>query len=478
MRAQVTWLEAGERRLIYEEALGILERRGMRFGPCRALDRLAAAGALVDREAGVARLPGELVERALALCPHEVLLAGATPDDDCLLDGSIHFAPSGTPTHTLDFETGAYRSSTVEDLRRSTIVCDAMDAVDIMWATVTGGDCPEGQRTLSDCVTMLRNTRKHVQHEIVRPEEVAPMVRVAEIVSGSLAEFRRRPRISIVCCTSSPLHVDGAFLDICIEAAACGMPVLVYPMPIAGANAPITVAGTVVMNVAEFLGAATAIQVVQPGTPLIMGAGAGLLDMKATTFSFGALEGGQMCAACAEVAHHELGVPVLAPGLATDAKYAGIQAGFEKAMKGLVIASAGADIITGGIGLLNGANTMSLPQIVIDAEIATMIRRVLGEVEVSHESAMAEAIERIGFDGTFLGEKETRRRVRAGEHFLPTIATRLSFEQWRERGGSESETAVARVRRLLDEADARGPLLDPAQDRELESVVAGMAARA
>jgi len=476
MRARVTWLEDGEGRLLYEEALRVLERRGMKFGPCRALDQLAAAGAQVDRQAGVARLSGELVERALAACPRDVLLAGATPEDDCALDGSPHFVPSGTATHTVDFETGAYRASTVEDLRRSTIVCDALEPVDIMWATVTGTDVPEEQRTLNDLVTMLRHTGKHVQHEITREAEVAPLLRIAEVLAGDLGQFRHRPRLSIVCCTSSPLHVDGAFLDACIAAASAGVPVLIYPMPIAGANAPLTVAGAIVMNVAEFLGAATAFQVAQPGTPLIMGAGASLLDMRSATFSFGALEAGQMAAACVEIAHHELGVPVLAPGLATDAHYAGIQAGYEKALKGLVVASAGADLITGGIGLLNGANTMSLPQMIIDAEIAEMIRRLLREVEISPTTAMSEAIERLGFDGNYLGEKETRRRLRAGEQFLPTIAQRLSFEQWRAKGSDEYREAVARVRQIIAEAAHREPLLTDAQERELTAIVASLAA--
>ena len=130
------------------------------------------------------------------------------------------------------------------------------------------------------------------------------------------------------------------------------------------------------MNVAEFLGCATAIQLAAPGAPLIMGAGTSLLDMKAGTFCFGAPETALMCAACVEV-----GAPSRragpGAGLATDAMYGGIQAGYEKALKGLAVAQSGADLITGGIGLLHGAGLFSLPQVVIDAEIAAMIRRLL-----------------------------------------------------------------------------------------------------
>jgi trimethylamine--corrinoid protein Co-methyltransferase len=225
------------------------------------------------------------------------------------------------------------------------------------------------------------------------------------------------------------------------------------------------------MNVAEFLGVATVIQLAHPGTPLLMGAGTSLLDMRATTFSFGALETAQMVACCVEVSHH-LGIPVLAPGLATDAKHPGIQAGYEKALKGLAVASAGADLITGGIGLLNGANLLYLPQIIIDDEMAQMTKRLLGEVEITPESIMADVIERVGFGGNYLTQRETRQRVRAGEQFYPTISARQSYEAWSEAGVDELDVAKARVRELLAQAEQEGPVLAPDQVADLDGLVA------
>ena len=452
MRARVQWTTQGERELVVDEALGLLERAGMRFGTCKALDTLADAGAHVDRAAGVARLPRELVTRVLAQCPRDVLLAGATPADDCLLDGAgIHFAPSGTPTQTLDFETGGYRLGTLEDARRSTIVADAMPVIDVMWPLVTATDVSGARHIFADLLVGVSWSAKHLQHEVTASWHVEPMLRLMEILCGSLEEFRRRPRL---CCSTSPLAVDSSLLDATIAVARYGAPIVVYPMPIAGATAPVTVAGTVSMDVAEFLGVATAIGTGAPGARLILGAGTSLLDMRATTYSLAALETALMAAACVEVGHH-LGVPVLAPGLSSDAKYGGFQAGFEKALKGLVVASSGADLITGGIGLLSGANIMSLPQIVMDAEVATMIRRLLAETEISSHTVMGEAMERLGFSGDYLREKETRRRVRAGEHFFPTVASRLSLEMWQKAGQDELAVASEKVRELVAAADAR-----------------------
>jgi len=470
MRARVEWLSAAERSGIVDEALGVLAQTGMRLGACQALEELEATGAQVDRQTGVARLPRDLVESTVARLPRRVLLAGATPADDCLLDGAIHFVPSGSPTVTLDFETGEYRASTLEDVRRSTIVADAMPAVDILWSLVSATDLPAGEVDFKGLLTMLAWSNKHVQDEVAQPAQVEPMLALLETLCGGLDAFRARPRLSFCCCTTSPLGIDGPLLDASIGVARHGAPILIYPMPIAGATSPVTVAGTVVMNVAEFLGIATIIELAAPGAPLIMGAGTSLLDMKATTFSFGALEAALMCVACVEVAHH-LGVPVLAPGLATDAKYGGIQAGYEKALKGLAVASAGADLITGGIGILSGAGIMSLPQIVIDAEIAAMIGRLLGETGISTETMMADAIARVGFQGEYLKEKETARRVRLGEQFMPVIATRLSLEAWQAAGQDELSVASQRVREILAAADERGPVLAADAMARLESVV-------
>jgi trimethylamine:corrinoid methyltransferase-like protein len=210
MRPRVSWTTGDDRRLIIDEAFALLENVGMRFGACDALESLAEAGARVDREAGVARLPRELVERALAGCPREVLLAGATAEQDVVLDGStVYFLPSGTPTKILDDETGLVRSSTVDDLRRAAIVADAMPVVDVMWPPVGAADVPEDEMELTELLTVLEWSGKHLQHEVTAPWHVEPMLAIMSEVCGGLDAYRARPRVSFVCCTHSPLGVAG-----------------------------------------------------------------------------------------------------------------------------------------------------------------------------------------------------------------------------------------------------------------------------
>jgi trimethylamine--corrinoid protein Co-methyltransferase len=228
----------------------------------------------------------------------------------------------------------------------------------------------------------------------------------------------------------------------------------------AGATSPVTLAGTIAQGLAEFLAVATALQALAPGAPLVMGVSGATMDMRACGVSYAAPECALMNVACIELAHH-LGVPAAVPGLATDAKAAGLQAGYEKALKGLATAGVGADVLSGGVGMIDSVNTLYLPQIVVDAEIAGMIRRILGEVDTRREEMLVDMIERVGIGGDFLKEKVTARRLRAGEHFAPVISSRQPYDQWVADGRDEVARARERMDALFAARAGRGrPLTD------------------
>jgi trimethylamine--corrinoid protein Co-methyltransferase len=167
---------------------------------------------------------------------------------------------------------------------------------------------------------------------------------------------------------------------------------------------------------------------------------------------------------------HFLGVPVAVPGLGTEAKYPGIQAGYDKALKGLTTAAAGADVLSGGVGMLDSVDLLYLPQIVIDCEIAGIIRRLLSDVPVSHDEILGELIEKVGPGGHFLAEKETRRRLRAGEQFAPVVSTRLSYDAWKADGRDEVAVAREQVAAMLAARADWHPALSDAQLRALAAV--------
>jgi trimethylamine--corrinoid protein Co-methyltransferase len=468
MKARTTWLAEDEKVRIVDQAMELLAGVGMRFAGSAVLPELTARGAKVNEATGVVRLPRDLVTWALAQCPRDIVMAGLTEADDVLLaEGEpFHFSPSGCVAKTLDFRTGERRASTLQDVREAAALNDELPNLAIMWTQVSASDVPLEERELTEYFTLLTETRKHVTF-VDCPTEVEAVVRLCETLAGDLESFRARPRISTVCTAASPLQVDGGMLDVHVQLARIGVPIEVYAMAIAGATSPVTLAGTVTQGVAEFLGIATALQVAAPGARLVFCFGSGVLDMLRTTFALGSVESGLMAAMATEVGHH-MGVPVLCPGLSTDAKHAGIQAGYEKAMKAATVCAAGPDIVTGW-GLIDSHNTMSLPQSVIDDEIAGMLRRLNAPVEVSEATLAGTAMAAAGPGGSFLGHKDTARRIRAGEHFLPNVSDRLSYEKWAVEGGDEYTTACERVELLLGQHAAKPPYIDGS---ELDSLAA------
>ena len=469
MKATTTWLTEQEKSRIADQAIDLLGSTGMRFAGSKVLPQLAARGADVDESTGIARLPRELVEWAIAQTPRSFVMAGATAADDVLLgEGEpFHFAPSGCVAKTLDFRTGVRRPSTLQDLRECTALNDELPELDLMWTQVSASEVPLEQRELVEYFTMLTETSKHVTF-VDCPQEVDAVLRICEVLSGDLDAFRLRPRISTVVTAASPLQVDGDKLDVHVALAAHGVPIEVYSMTIAGATSPVTLAGTVVQGLAEFLGVATALQVAAPAAKLVFCFGSGILDMLRTTFSMGCVESALMGAMATEVGHY-LGLPTLNPGLSTDSKHLGLQNGYEKALKVASVCGANPDIVSGW-GLIDSHNTMYLPQSVVDNEIAAMVRRLQGEVEISTATLAAESIAKVGPGGGYLGEKDTARRIRAGEHLLPIVSNRLSYDKWVEEGTTENDVANAEVERILAAHATREPYLNDGQIDDLAAI--------
>jgi trimethylamine--corrinoid protein Co-methyltransferase len=456
VKCRQSWLSESERDLIIDSALAVLERVGMCFKGAEILPALEERGALVDHDTGVVRMPEALVRWALAALPDTWGMAGATEAQDVLFDrrNGPHFNPSACIAKTLDFRTGRLRPSTLEDIREGSTVMDATPELDLMWTFATANDVPVEQRELREYHAYLTSTSKPLVM-VDCPHEVAPVRRIMEVLSGSLEEHRKHPRLGLVCAVRAPLEVNSRLLDVTCEFARLGAPVFAYCMTMVGATSPITIAGTLAQMWAELLGMVTVVQVAAAGAPVLVCCGPGILDMRTSSMSLGSPENTLMGVASVEIGHH-LGLPVHNPGLSSDAKHPGLQAGYEKGMKALPAALAGADLISGGFGALDSSSVWHLPMVPIDAEIARLVKRLVGGAEITPETVMLDVIERVGVGGNFLKEKVTRERVRAGEHFSPVIGSRLPFEQWVVEGRQELDEARAIVEETLTARAAAG----------------------
>ncbi len=103
-----------------------------------------------------------------------------------------------------------------------------------------------------------------------------------------------------------------------------------------------------------------------------------------------------------------------------------------------------------GPGLLGGATVLCLEQIVLDVEIVRHARRARAGVPVRDDLWLDDVLDRVGPCGSFIGERSTRRGVRAGEWRLSDFGVQGSWDAWRAAGAPSTMTAAReRVRTIL-----------------------------
>ena len=98
-------------------------------------------------------------------------------------------------------------------------------------------------------------------------------VEMATVIAGSAEELRRRPVLSDLIGTISPLVVDKDAIEAALVFAAAGVPVTWVTMPTLGTTAPATKAGAFALGSAELVAATVVLQLASPGR-----AGAALHD--------------------------------------------------------------------------------------------------------------------------------------------------------------------------------------------------------
>jgi trimethylamine--corrinoid protein Co-methyltransferase len=471
VRPIVTMLTEKEVRSIHAASLEILERTGVLYDNKAALDVLEAHGQKVDRARGVAWLKPDIVEKCIKTAPRKFVLASRDGKNDAVIDGEkMHHMTDGQASFTLDEKTGERRTSTLHDLCLSMLLADALDPVKILWSTVFPTDASTDKRALFETAASFVWSAKHFEMVggVQDPEDVPYILAMIDAVYGDRRKQRDRPIFSMVTCPVSPLKHDDAMTEACIALAKEWVPIVFWPMPLQGATAPITMAGTLLMTNVEFLSGLVLYQLVQPGLPMIYPAGPETLDMKTSLASTASPEGMVLNLAFAQMTEF-YGVPYMAGGICSDAKVPGIQTGYENMGTGMTAALSGCDLLV-GIGILEDGNTLSFPQMVIDEEICNLLSFVRDGMEVSAESLMVESIHKVGHSPNHhLGEPETMRYTKSKQAYWPRISFRGTYGDWKRRGKDEVQLARERMKDLLDKHEP--PRLPDDVLKELRSIL-------
>ena len=147
MRTLLQVLSEDERAQVHDRTVRILANTGIRVDSTQGRRFLGEAGAQVNEDTHIVRIPRELVEQSLSTAPKDFVLGARRPGCDLKMNGGeCTLLIDGEDMFVLDRKTGDRRLATHTDWLETTRLIDAMDEIGLYWSMV---ELPAGSTWLS-----------------------------------------------------------------------------------------------------------------------------------------------------------------------------------------------------------------------------------------------------------------------------------------------------------------------------------------
>jgi len=460
MRPKLELLDRNLQKRILEEALQVLEAVGARVGAPEAADLLASAGARIDN--GTAFLPSALVRRTLESVPREFSLYDRV--GQCSVhyaEDDVHFDPGSSCLNILDSETRQPRPALSADLVRMVQVTEMLPQYAAQSTAMVCNDVPSEIGDWYRLLLVLWYSDKPIVTGAFSVPTLRIMLELLAADAGSRSALREKPRAIFDVCPSPPLNWSEFASQNMIELARAGVPAEIVSMPLAGATAPVTLAGAIVQHAAECLAGICIHQLANPGSPVVWGGAPAIFDMRTGNAPMGAIETAMLNVGCAQVGK-SLGLPTHGYLVASDSRQVDAQAGLESAGSAVLGALAGINMISGA-GMIDFLACHSIEKLIIDAENIANVQRLLAGVKARTEKLALEMFAQAGSHGDFLKLKETRALFREEQHFPSNVI---------DRGDGDTAGILSRAKQRADELVSayHRPTISPAIEDALQKV--------
>ncbi len=467
-RPRVEFLHEALADSIIDEAFDLLSCVGVFVENSEARELLAAAGASEESGAGRLLIPRKVVEAGIQAAPREIMLYDSSGSREFAVGGDrVHFDPGSAALRIHDFARRASRPATTEDVIRFQRVTQALPFIDFQSTGLISADVPANAADAYRLFLALQWCTKPIVTGTFVVGSFPLMAGMLAVVRGGSKELASRPLAIFDACPSPPLTWTNLTTQSLIDCARAGIPSELVAMPLTGATAPVTLAGSIVQHIAENLAGLTIAQIARPGAPVIFGGSPASFDMRSGNPPMGAME--TMMIDCGYVqVGKRLGLPTHAYMGLSDAKVLDAQAGLESGMGALLAALAGVNVVSGA-GMLDFETTQSLEKLVIDNEICGMALRMIEGITPRESPLALHLFQEMGAHPDFLTHPHTLRWLRQ-EHRFPRVLERRKYEQWEEGGApSVGDRASREVESILGSEQA--PVVTDAVRGELSSMM-------
>jgi trimethylamine--corrinoid protein Co-methyltransferase len=475
MRPKLNLLSEDLVNQIIQEGFALLMDPGIQVNNAEALSLLADAGAQIDLETRIARIPEEIAWQALGTRPSDFYLYDLDGDPVVHYGGdSVQFTPGSGGITILDRETQKQRQAFTDDLVKFVKLVEMLPHVDAQSTAFITKDVPEAIGDLYRLFLALNYMRKPIITGAFEKETWWTMKDMLVAVAGSEKDLKGKPIAVFDACPSPPLKWSDITCQNLIDCAKYDIPAQLISMPLAGATAPVTLAGAVVQHTAESLSGVIINQLANPGAPVVWGGSPATFDMRKGTTPMGAVGTWMINCAFVQVGK-ELGMPTHSYLGMTDAKIVDAQCGLESA-SAFFPALTGANMISGP-GMMDYESCLSYEKLVIDAEILGMAKRLVAGIDGRQTPIALDIIQELGHKGSYLGHPHTKKWFREELYIPSEVIDRDTLEAWQEKG---SKSAWDRARERVDDllAKYQPPQITSETRKELHAITSQAAKNA
>jgi trimethylamine---corrinoid protein Co-methyltransferase len=453
---------------IHRASLQVLQDIGMDFMLPEARDLLRKAGASIDGER--VRFEPAMIEELVAHAPSSFTWHARNPVNDVPIGGShIAFGTVGSPPSCHDMDRGR-RTGNHADYKDFLRLAQQFNCIDFVGGfPVEPTDLHASVRHLMafrDAAVMT--DKPYVIYSLGRPRVIDDIEITRRAHGLTEEEFAQRPCLATIVNTNSPLKLDGNMLSGMMELSSRNQIICVTPFTLAGAMAPVTIAGALVEQNAEALAGLAFCQLVRKGAPVIYGGFTSNVDMKSGAPAFGTPEymkatviGGQLA--------RRYNIPYRTSNT-NAANTVDAQAAYESVFSLWAVTMGGGNFIMHGAGWMEGGLVASPEKFVLDCDLIQMVKEFLQPIEITEDALGIEAIKEVGPGGHFFGAQHTLKRFEKA-FYQPIISDWRNNPQWLAAG---SPDAYRKANQVYKEALSgyQEPPMDEACRDSLEDYVA------
>jgi|CXWL01.1.fsa_nt_gi trimethylamine--corrinoid protein Co-methyltransferase len=453
---------------IHRTALDVLEHIGLANPIPALLEAVSGRGCVLGGD-GRLRFSRALIEEAIAKAPKQIHYFAPDPENDITItNDNMVFSTSGEGVTILDFDSRAYRPSTLLDLYDAARLVDQLEHIHTFGQPFIASEYSNNLliHDTNIAYAALAATQKPFHLGLGVAKHIEPILHLFDLYAGGEGEFLKHPFCSFGGCPIvSPLTFAQDSLEVMMACARLGLTYDVAVAAQAGATAPAALAGALVQTFAETLACLAVVYIINPTATVAFGMWPFISDLRTGAFTGGGAEQALVMAATAQIANYYGIVASVASGM-TDANSPDNQAGIEKAMTTLAAALAGGNSISsypGAVGSLMGS---SFEGFVIDNDMIGSVLRVVRGIEVNEATLAYDVIRDTVFGpGHYLGHPQTLSLMKT-EFLYPDILDRRDTATW-QKDGSPSIYAQAheRVKEMLSRHYPR--YLNADVDREI-----------